>query len=106
VLPELPELCVGEPVSTSSEPAKKNNVKLSSPKIHKFQRKYKKPKLSIDLNRPATKDNQYQDNNQTKVILQKHRSGNSKLQATSEIEEFLVGDYFRSHLLTCFPSKW
>jgi hypothetical protein len=55
VFPELPELCVGEPISTSFEPAKKNNVKLPSPKIHKFQRKSKKPKISIDLNRPTTR---------------------------------------------------
>jgi hypothetical protein len=85
--PVFPESYMEKGTSNLPKPAKKDIIEVKSLKGHKHERRPRKPKCSIDLNRPASEEDQDEDRAETGDVSKKQRSGNSKFQATTKIEE-------------------
>jgi hypothetical protein len=77
--PEMQELSESymEETYNLSKPVKKDIIEETSSKEHKYERKSRKPKRSIDLNRPASEEDQDQDRVETEDAPEKQGQRNT-----------------------------
>jgi hypothetical protein len=63
-----------EGTSNLSKPVKKDIIEVKSSKGHKYKRRPRKPKRSIDLNRPGSEEDQDEDMVETEDVPKRQRS--------------------------------